>query len=105
MEYTPTMKPGMAGQGLMKVLALNFSEHIAFFISSHTKSIIFRSSSQVKGRRLNFKREKTFGMDHLKGLIQEAEQSHYNVCHWARDLSKSLKFFLATKEERRLFHC
>ena len=55
MEYTPTMKPGMAGQGLMKVLALNLSEYIAFFLSSHTESIIFRSSPQVKGGRLNFK--------------------------------------------------
>ena len=70
MEYTSTMKPGMAGQGLMKVLALNLSEHIAFFLSSHTESIIFRSSSQVKGRRLNFNWEKTFGMDHLN-VLQE----------------------------------
>ena len=48
MEYTPTMKPDMAGQGLMKVLALNLSEHIAFFLSSHTESIIFRSSWKTK---------------------------------------------------------
>ena len=26
MEYTSTIKPGMAGQGLMKVLALNLSK-------------------------------------------------------------------------------
>ena len=92
MEYTSTMKPGMAGQGLMKVFALNLSEHIAFFLSSHTESIIFRSSPQVEGGRLNFKLakwEKTFGMDHLN-VLQEAEQRHYNVCLWARDLSKSL---------------
>ena len=33
------MKPGMAGQGLMKVLAVNLSVDIAFFLSSHTESV------------------------------------------------------------------
>ena len=59
MEYTHEMKLGMAGQGLMEVLTLNLSENIAFFLSSHTESIIFRSSHQVKGGRLNLKFSKT----------------------------------------------